>query len=92
MIAQVFRTRALGTGLLALLLAPAAPLVAAAQTPTATTAVITGTVVDSSGAVLPGAAVVLTDRSTNPPTGRSRPCRTRRDSTRSAACSLAATT
>jgi hypothetical protein len=36
-----------------------------AQTPTATTAVITGTVVDASSGVVPGATVVLTDPATN---------------------------
>ena len=38
---------------------------AAAQTPTATTGVVSGAVTDSSGAMLPGVAVVLTEVGTN---------------------------
>ena len=63
MIREVLRTRLLTAVLVAPLLAICSS--ARAQTPTATTAVVTGTVVDASGAVVPGATVVLTDPSTN---------------------------
>lgn len=59
------RTRAAAGAVLlaaALLLAPAA---AGAQTATATTGVVQGTIRDASGGVIPGVAVVLTDENTS---------------------------
>ena len=53
-----------GAVALALVLA-VAPVLAAAQTPTATTGVVVGTLKDSTGAVLPGVTVVLTELATN---------------------------
>lgn len=63
MIGKVPRTRLLISALGAFLLATFSS--AWAQTPTATTAVITGTVADATGGVMPGATVVLTHPGTN---------------------------
>ncbi len=63
MIREVLRTRLRTVVLVVPLLATFTS--AWAQTPTATTSVVTGTVVDASGAIVPGATVVLTDPATN---------------------------
>lgn len=63
MIREVVRIRLLPAALLVLMLGTLSS--AWAQTATATTAVVTGTATDASGAVVPGATVVLTDPATN---------------------------
>src|SRR5437867_4006713 len=54
-----------GTLMVAIGLLVAIPAPAAGQTPTATTAIVVGTVTDTSRAVIPGASVVLTDLARN---------------------------